>query len=355
MIGASEIGEIIRNPELAGNYVPGDLAAIRDKFPYCSTLHLLYLKGLSLGNDLQFEEHLSFAAAHVSDRERMYYLIHSGQETTGTQQEPVPVVETEKNEPVQTRELTVEPVASETLLLHDTVELPVAENTPEVLQITETLTDSEITETVVPEAVPNILDAAPDLVEIAYTADLTTEEATYQQEIAIQEEKNLSEKTPIPEHQIEELQAEPDLSNLTFIEWLQYKQSKALPAKKTPNQAEEASKTEKEPVTSDELPKKVKKTGLSRTDVDALLNKFITEEPSISRPTATFFSPTKTAKQSLEEAPDLVTETLAKIYVLQKNYAKAIQAYEQLSLVYPEKKTFFATRIQKIKEDQHKQ
>ena len=44
-------------------------------------------------------------------------------------------------------------------------------------------------------------------------------------------------------------------------------------------------------------------------------------------------------------APDLVTETLAKLYESQKRYAKAIKAYEALILKFPEKNDLFAARI----------
>lgn len=50
-----------------------------------------------------------------------------------------------------------------------------------------------------------------------------------------------------------------------------------------------------------------------------------------------------------EEESSLVTETLAKVYVQQKHYDKAIKAYEILRLKYPEKSGFFADRIFEIK------
>ena len=59
---------------------------------------------------------------------------------------------------------------------------------------------------------------------------------------------------------------------------------------------------------------------------EELLDKFIADEPRMSKPKQEFFSPTKKAKESLEENGDLITETLAKIYVLQKKYSKAIEA-----------------------------
>ena len=46
---------------------------------------------------------------------------------------------------------------------------------------------------------------------------------------------------------------------------------------------------------------------------------------------------------------ELITETLAKIYMKQEKYNKAIKAYEILSLKYPKKSSFFADQINDIK------
>ena len=46
---------------------------------------------------------------------------------------------------------------------------------------------------------------------------------------------------------------------------------------------------------------------------------------------------------------DLMTEALAKLYLSQKNYKKAIQSYKILSLKFPEKSSYFADQIKKIK------
>jgi len=45
----------------------------------------------------------------------------------------------------------------------------------------------------------------------------------------------------------------------------------------------------------------------------------------------------------------LMTETLAQVYLAQKNFSKAIQAYEILVLQHPEKSGYFADRIREIK------
>lgn len=100
---------------------------------------------------------------------------------------------------------------------------------------------------------------------------------------------------------------------------------------------------------------------------DDLIDKFIREEPKISKPQkAEFFSPANMAKQSIVENDDLVTETLAGIYEKQaisaaepkakrKLLTRAIKAYEKLSLKYPEKKHSFAARIENLRQQFNEQ
>ncbi len=52
---------------------------------------------------------------------------------------------------------------------------------------------------------------------------------------------------------------------------------------------------------------------------------------------------------SIRESDAYLTETLAQIFVQQKAYSKAIQAFEKLSLKNPEKSAYFAAKINEIK------
>ena len=83
-----------------------------------------------------------------------------------------------------------------------------------------------------------------------------------------------------------------------------------------------------------------------------LIDKFIAENPSISKPKAEFYNPISVAQNSITDKGDIVSETLAKIYLKQGYFEKAISIYEKLSLNNPEKSIYFAAQIEKIKESQ---
>ena len=58
--------------------------------------------------------------------------------------------------------------------------------------------------------------------------------------------------------------------------------------------------------------------------------------------------------ETITSENELMTETLAKIYLKQKKYKKAKDAFKILSLKYPEKNAFFANQIKKIKKLENK-
>ncbi len=95
----------------------------------------------------------------------------------------------------------------------------------------------------------------------------------------------------------------------------------------------------------DENKNEIDETKLKKIE---LIDKFIESNPKII-PAKEFGKPPVNISKSIEEPTHLMTETLAKVYLEQKKYTKAIQAYEILILKYPENSSFFADRINEIK------
>ena len=119
----------------------------------------------------------------------------------------------------------------------------------------------------------------------------------------------------------------------SFAEWLQL--SKAKPVGRSQN-AEIQPETTATP--SPEIEKKLD-----------MIEKFIVANPKIT-PVKTDTSSWENLGRKTTDAPGLMTETLARVYLEQKKYSKAIQAYEILILKYPEKSAYFADLISEIKD-----
>ncbi len=80
----------------------------------------------------------------------------------------------------------------------------------------------------------------------------------------------------------------------------------------------------------------------------SLIENFLKNNPKI-KPVKKSTQITNLAIHNQVPAEDLMTETLAKVYIAQGNYKKAIQAYKILSLKNPEKSGLFADQIRAIK------
>lgn len=145
------------------------------------------------------------------------------------------------------------------------------------------------------------------------------------------------EKADLPELPVqdEDEVEEPEPDELSFSDWLAYTDSGKAPERKS---------------TTGLKPNKKSKP---KSNLD-LIDDFLSEAAQGTTPKrAEFFNPQKAASKSTEQDFTVVSETLASIYVQQEKYELAKQAYEALSLKYPEKSVYFAARLKEINEKQN--
>jgi len=144
--------------------------------------------------------------------------------------------------------------------------------------------------------------------------------------------EGLSENAELIEESEEKVELEENNdaeSTFSFTDWL----------KKVPSQ----SKSQKEIEEEQEIAEREIKY--------KLIDDFLEKNPKIVPMKKTDITPVNTPSnfvQNTEEYSDLMTETLAQIYIEQKKYDKAIKAYKILILKYPEKNAYFAARITEL-------
>lgn len=297
-----DVSRYIQQPSLLTLSDAASLKSMSEKHPYAAVFSLLYLTALANGKSIDLEHALQEHAYRLSDRTKLYYLVH--QEITPAGEE---IIETASEQTItlEAKETIVEPVPDQ-----ETVTAIVEEENP-------VETDSFIAETVaftleqeyIPQPLPPteilVEEKAEDPVVSAVEAeDKIIEEPV--EEPVVKQEVNLTEKR-------------------SFTSWLKSNHPDHPTAQTTAD------------------------TSAPKLAASDIIDRFIAEEPSISRQKNEFFSPPKKAKESLDENSIPVSETLAKIYAAQGNYPKAIHVYHQLMLAFPEKKLLFAVRIEELK------
>ena len=353
MMNLDQIASRIADP---GNFPASEISALRElteKYPYAQVFSILYLKALALHNDIGFDEALQQHAYRITDRMKLYDLIHGSiAETTPAVPERPQITEhqTAKTEDIQAPAETRQEPDAVVETQPETAALPVADTTPVPVReapVAEVPIPAEETQS--PAAIPDdqqeeVIPAAESLSEtVQHAAEDPLELEIISQVVSNVYSDNLEHSVPKKEDQpvrqeipetAADIPATTPVSGHTsrsFTSWLKAGDQAATPKTDAPEQAPPAA----------EAPKR---------NVDSIIEQFIKEEPSISRPKKEFYSPTKKAKESLNTEGLIYTETLANIFAIQGNFPKAILAYEQLMLTNPEKKIFFAQRIKELKE-----
>ena len=301
--------DFMQYPELLNQDSSLMLEGLLKEFPYCQTAQILYLKSLYNEKSIHYPNRLKVAAAYSADRRALYKFI----------MQP---------------ELQLKIYKAEQFFEENKDFIPDAKDTSEIISEKDKITSSvgNLVETEIEKQEEISKKEQEDIFANAEIATLETEilneviSASISFDLASEPMDDQS-KDPEPLSQMGRKGISvPDQEKYTFSDWM-----KLLNGKKEEKREEE---------------NQVQNTATIRTD---LIEKFIQEEPKIKPLKTAFFSPVNMAKMSLLDKDDFVTETLAKVYAKQGNYNKAIKAYQNLILKYPEKSTYFAVQIQELK------
>ena len=311
---AKEFINYIKNPNSLEKESVKELQKLVNDFPYFQSAHLLLSLASKKWDASVYQKSLKKTAIVVTNRSHLFNLIQQFDLSNS-------VIEDSDHQKLVVEEV-LEPIDS-------TKEL-------NILKATELLienSDSEISETEFQQKTkPNAEEVLEN--EIAkHVVSAIVEKQMF----------NLSDTQLLFKQN-----KEPE----TFTDWLRLiqKSNKQLSAENIldtniENNSDIKTRLEKGKIITQEsaLSKKLKNL--------ALIDKIIEKSPGQIKikDDQKFYSPEHNAKESLLENEHLVSETLAKIYALQGSVNKAVRAYEILSLKFPQKSAYFASLIQKLK------
>jgi hypothetical protein len=317
-----------------------DLKSVVKDFPFFQAAQVLLLKNLHNLNHYEYDAVLKRTAVSIPSRLHLYNIIHNKQ--------------IDSNQAVITVPTNLD-IADITTVI-PTVDQPLEEYENTILHPTE----QENIATNTTESQPIIEEPTHEPTAVVTNEKIADEELTAK--AAVEESNGYAEIEPISQH------IQP--TTLSFTEWLKLSQSGTIIHTNDLNVDEgisketskESSKDEVSLHTSineveEEITKSNTKSDKTESNIgqfESILDKFIRENPRMSRPKAEFYNPANMAKQSVQEDEEIATETLAKVYMAQGHYKKAIRVYEKLCLIYPHRITYFADLIQKIK-NEHKE
>lgn len=282
---------LLAHPAQIGKDQLEKLSQIIDAFPYFQSARALQLKGLKNEQSFRYNDALKLTAALTTDRDVLFDYITS---ETFSQNEISSIIQ-QQSETV--KELEVE---HEDLSAH--VSLEIEKQMKAEMRKAEAILDPSLFEKKIASVVAQI--------------DQSEEEKE-----TIDPKEEISLNTPL------EFTSEDTYS---FAEWL--KLTKAAPIERT-----------QETQISEE-----KQQNEERARKFELIDRFIQQQPKL-KPGPVSQANKDLAQPYTQASEALMTETLAKVYVQQRNYEKAIQAYKILILKNPEKSGFFADQIRAIK------
>ncbi len=348
MLSSESIHQQMRNTSSCSTLHLNELKELMDLYPFASSIVTLYLKSLANDQDLRLSSQLEKYAYQIPNRALLYDLLVT-----------------------QTNVIREEAKAQPEIIQEVSTEISVDDKTVEVEQIA--LVDPisveviPVEKTEEPEFSEEEAEELETLIEpVAKTEVLSAKEIIVEQEVLDEGEEESSLNIP---HQIEETRELDEVdtmiqSAVISSSYLQLAYPGAAEEVETEENNAPIEETQEEEVvleTIQVLEPSATIEPKSFTDwlkMGEILHGS-SEEPApeekkpsfyhFEKPKKEFFSPVKKAKESLDENKMPVSETLAQVFALQGNINKAILVYEQLILIFPEKKSFFASQIRNLK------
>ncbi|HLN21243.1 MAG TPA: hypothetical protein VK213_09160 [Bacteroidales bacterium] len=320
----NEFLKMMEDPLSTGSESITGLNGIIDLFPYFQTAHLLLLRNLQDTGDVRFSSQLRSSALFVADREVLYRLLQRKKENQ------------KENHPEEE---------------HQELSDNAGEN---IVQPTDTQPD------LIPDKTYDLDDkpgeghfSAPVVTELEnaeHHASVLIDEPDRQQTVI---ENPVSTEDLVP-GQSEQDQDPSGLRVEDLISGIMPDMEEAEPADKTGESDIFTDDTDlleldDETALSTEV-RKNDSTGTTRSSITQaeLIDRFIIANPRIEPVRDRTEQPVEDRSAHGYDG-GFVSETLANIYCSQGYYSKAIDIFEKLSLKYPEKSSYFATQIEKIK------
>ena len=296
--------QILQQPQTVSQEQTNALSGIIEEFPYFQSARAVYLKGLKNKESFKYNQALKQTAAYTTDRSILFDFITS--------------------ESFNQNEIS-------DYIKQNTAYINNLDVTAEDISVNKSVTFDDDLDTHI-KATKEIIN--PELfqpkIEIKEIAEFNKDEV---------ETEDQKEKTPEKVLNIGKPLEFDKSETHSFNEWLKLTSFNPIERNEDTSIEEETNNTsESEPEQESDRDKKFE-----------LIDKFIASNPKLE-PAKTSGKKQNLAKDRMIQPEALMTETLARIYVEQKNYKKAIQSYKILSLKYPEKSGFFADQIKAIEQ-----
>ncbi|THD31641.1 tetratricopeptide repeat protein [uncultured Flavobacterium sp.] len=298
----TEFTTLLSHPNAVSERQVSALEKIVEEFPYFQSARALRLKGLYNQDSFKYNGELKVTAAHTTDRSVLFEYI------------------TSENFMAINKAFFAEKEARINAIKVNEIEILNPEKKEEPVKI-DPLEQSILT------SIREASASKPQQVEEEKAIEIPQQET--KPEIS---EESIEEKLEIGKP-LEFSSGEKH----SFQEWLQLSTFKPIQREETPIESEKTANTEEISEIDSEKKKKLE-----------IIDRFIEANPKIS-PVKNTTPISLISERNSQDNSYLMTETLAKVYLEQKKYQKAIQAYEILILKYPEKSHFFADRILDIK------